>query len=274
MATTTTSPPTTRVTPGDVLASVPLALVRAQRVKVGRGAYVDAPAAVVDGEEEDAARVRDGVVSIRASVAGTSVVVVGSDGVATSVSVAPLHAPGRGGLDVGASASANANASANASGASDEETEAGEPVPQVGSVVLGRVTRVTPKLADVQILVVNDRPTRGAWGFKGTLRKENVRAHEVDLVDMYDCFRQGDVVRAGVAALGGARSYELTTADNRFGVVHAVSAMSGEPLVPVSWEAMVDPVSQNTEKRKVADVRDALQQFKRVASAPSPGSGE
>ena len=131
-----------------------------------------------------------------------------------------------------------------------------EPVPLVGDEVTCRVLRVTPKVADVQILVVGERPLRGA-GFKGTLRKENVRSFEVDQLDLYECFRQGDVVRAGVAALGGARSYELTTADNRYGVVHAVSAVSGEPLVPVSWEAMRDPVSCIEERRKVADLRRA-----------------
>jgi len=54
-----------------------------------------------------------------------------------------------------------------------------ETLPEVGAVVTGRVLRVTPKLADVQILCVGNMPLLGS-GFKGTLRKDNVRAYQSD----------------------------------------------------------------------------------------------
>jgi hypothetical protein len=74
---------------------------------------------------------------------------------------------------------------------------------------------------------------------------------------LFDAFRPGDVVRAAVLSLGDARSYFLTTAANELGVVHATS-LAGNVMVPASWEAMVDPVTQCQEKRKVARVAGAV----------------
>jgi len=129
-----------------------------------------------------------------------------------------------------------------------------EVVPYVGAIVLCKVVRVTTKFCDLQILCVGDIPVRSTSGFKGTLRKENVRAFEVDQIDMFNCFRMGDIVAASVAALGGARSYELSTAANNLGVVHATCAVSGQSMVPASWETMRCPLTGVIEKRKVAKV--------------------
>ena len=132
--------------------------------------------------------------------------------------------------------------------------DVGEVLPSVGASITGRVLRVTSKMCDVQILCVGDTPVRGA-GFKGTLRKENVRAFEVDQIDMLDCFRIGDIIVATVAALGGARSYELSTAGNHLGVIHATCAISGEQMLPASWESMRCPITGIIEKRKVAHLQ-------------------
>lgn len=126
-------------------------------------------------------------------------------------------------------------------------------LPYAGAKVTGRVLRVTSKVCDVQILCVGDTAIKGA-GFKGTLRKENVRAYEVDQIDLLDCFRSGDIIVATVAALGGARSYELSTAENDLGVIHATCAVSGELMIPASWESMRCPVTGTIEKRKVAKI--------------------
>lgn len=131
--------------------------------------------------------------------------------------------------------------------------EAVDLLPFPGAKVTGRVLRVTSKMCDIQILCVGDTPVRGA-GFKGTLRKENVRAYEVDQVDLLECFRSGDIVVANVTALGGARSYELSTAANDLGVLFATCAISGESMIPASWETMRCPVTGTIEKRKVAKV--------------------
>lgn len=59
--------------------------------------------------------------------------------------------------------------------------------------------------------------------FRGTIRKEDVRATEKDRVEIYKCFRPGDIVVAKVMSLGDALSYQLSTADNSLGVVFAKS---------------------------------------------------
>jgi exosome complex component CSL4 len=136
---------------------------------------------------------------------------------------------------------------------SKKKSESTDVLPFVGAVVTGKVIRVTSKVCDVQILCVGESPVRGN-GFKGVLRKENVRAFEVDQLDLFNCFRMGDIITASVAALGGARSYELSTAGNHLGVIYALCAVSGEPMIPASWETMRCPITGTIEKRKVAKV--------------------
>lgn len=158
-------------------------------------------------------------------------------------------------------------------------------LPEPESTVLGRVTRVTPRQATVSILVVNDIPCGGALGagagargnhaagegiegtdFQGIIRSQDVRNTDKDSVVISQCFRPGDIVRATVISLGDARSYYLSTARNDLGVVHATSApppagapnaragwtLAGNPMQPVSWQEMADPVTGLAEMRKVA----------------------
>lgn len=91
-------------------------------------------------------------------------------------------------------------------------------VPAVGDVVTCRILRVNPRLAQAEILCVGPKPVQGV-SFRAVVRKENVRQSEVDKVQMADSFRPGDIVRAKVAALGSARSFELSTAEQSLGVV-------------------------------------------------------
>ena len=91
-------------------------------------------------------------------------------------------------------------------------------VPSPDSTVLGRVTRVTPRQANVSILVVDGLPcsmgdrTSAAYAnhaagedpmggdFTGVIRSQDVRATEKDKIRMGDCFRPGDIVRATVVS--------------------------------------------------------------------------
>ena len=58
--------------------------------------------------------------------------------------------------------------------------------------------------------------------FKGTIRKEDVRATEKDKVEMYKSFRPGDIVLARVLT-PHVQTYLLSTAENELGVVFAKS---------------------------------------------------
>ena len=91
--------------------------------------------------------------------------------------------------------------------------------------------------------------------FRAQLRKEDVRATEKDKVEMYKCFRPGDVVLARVLSLGEASTgYIVTTAENELGVVLAYSETTGSKMVPVSWTEMQCPKSYAKEFRKIAKV--------------------
>ena len=122
-------------------------------------------------------------------------------------------------------------------------------IPNVGDVVLARITKVDPRSAKANLLTVGETPLRGA-GFKGIIRAQDVRLTEI--VEIYKCFRPGDIVRATVLSLGDKRYYYLSTQRNDLGVVGAKCAISGVAMVPVSWTSMECPMTGIVENRKVA----------------------
>lgn len=158
-------------------------------------------------------------------------------------------------------------------------------IPKIGDVVTARVTRLHPRFATVEILCVDDVPMRDQYN--AIIRVQDVRATEIDKVQIYQSFRPGDIVRAEVVcstvfsfftfkkkkkthfspffkicfsfslkiSLGTAHSYFLSTAQNQYGVIWAKS-VSGEPMVPLSWETMQCPKSGMKEHRKVARITE------------------
>ncbi|WIA32779.1 hypothetical protein OEZ86_005963 [Tetradesmus obliquus] len=127
-------------------------------------------------------------------------------------------------------------------------------VPEPGSIVIAKVTKVSPTAANARIVCCGAQALEA--DFSGVIRQQDVRTHEIDKVVMYDCFRPGDIVRAKVLSLGDARSYHLSTADNSLGVVRAKS-LAGVAMVPVSWQEMQCPQTKAVERRKVAKVEEA-----------------
>ncbi|GAM19228.1 hypothetical protein SAMD00019534_024030 [Acytostelium subglobosum LB1] len=95
-------------------------------------------------------------------------------------------------------------------------------VPDIGSVVTAQVLRNNPRLASVAILCVGTKALKET--FNGIIRVQDVRATEIDKVEIYKSFRPGDIVVAQVISLGDSRSYYLSTAKNELGVVFAQMA--------------------------------------------------
>lgn len=124
-------------------------------------------------------------------------------------------------------------------------------VPQPGSVVIVRVTKVMARTASADIMCVESKAVREK--FTGIIRQQDVRATEIDKVDMYLSFRPGDIVKALVLSLGDARAYYLSTAKNELGVVSAQS-IAGATMVPIGWTEMQCPLTGQVEQRKVAKV--------------------
>ncbi|XP_021675806.2 uncharacterized protein LOC110661473 [Hevea brasiliensis] len=124
-------------------------------------------------------------------------------------------------------------------------------VPEPGSVVIARVTKVMAKMASADIMCVGPKSVQEK--FTGIIRQQDVRATEIDKVDMHLSFRPGDIVRALVLSLGDARAYYLSTAKNELGVVSAEST-AGATMVPISWTEMQCSLTGQIEQRKVAKV--------------------
>jgi len=77
-----------------------------------------------------------------------------------------------------------------------------------------------PRFCKVAILGVESTSLKEP--FKGTIRKEDVRATEKDKVEMYKSFRPGDIILARVLTLH-TQTYLLSTAENELGVIFAKS---------------------------------------------------
>ncbi|XP_069095719.1 exosome complex component CSL4 isoform X2 [Pleurodeles waltl] len=126
-------------------------------------------------------------------------------------------------------------------------------LPDVGATVTCKVCSINSRFAKVQILYIASTPLKNT--FRGTIRKEDIRATEKDKVEVYKSFRPGDIVLAKVISLGDAQSnYLLTTSENELGVVVAHSE-AGVQMVPISWCEMQCPQTHIKEFRKVARVQ-------------------
>ena len=125
-------------------------------------------------------------------------------------------------------------------------------VPTVGSTVLARVTKANPRYIGCEIHIVNETPS---LGFKATLKQAQIRKTEVETLNVYDCFKVGDVIRARVMDLGDSSvGYLLRCDDNVLGVVLA-KCECGAQMVPISWEQMKCPKDGKIENRKCAKTK-------------------
>ncbi|CAD7090092.1 unnamed protein product [Hermetia illucens] len=128
-------------------------------------------------------------------------------------------------------------------------------VPIAGDVVTARITQVNQRFAKCSITCIGDHILNRTY--RGLLRKEDVRATEKDKVEMYKCFRPGDIILARVLPQTELSCYQLSTAENELGVVVALANESGPygvPMVPISWTEMQCPDTLVKEPRKVAKI--------------------
>ncbi|CRL01700.1 CLUMA_CG014916, isoform A [Clunio marinus] len=133
-------------------------------------------------------------------------------------------------------------------------------LPIVGDVVTARVEIVNQRFAKCSVICIGDmllnRPLRGI------LRKEDVRATDIDRVEMYKNYRPNDIILAKIIPQIEIHTYSLSTAENELGVVIASArglATSSNtyipvPMVPISWSEMQCPNTLVKEPRKVAKI--------------------
>ena len=63
-------------------------------------------------------------------------------------------------------------------------------VPTLNAIVTGRIIRINPRYATLDILTVGSLPCKEP--FQGIIRSQDVRAHQKDSVKIFNCFRPGD----------------------------------------------------------------------------------
>jgi exosome complex component CSL4 len=148
-----------------------------------------------------------------------------------------------------------------------------KPIPGVGDIVTAKVTKLFTRYAVVDIMCVNSCPLSESYQGKIRFnypedqrnifeylhnmlyfcRREDVRALDIDSVEIFKSFRPGDIIRASVISLGDAKSYYLSTAQNELGVVLAHSS-GGHTMIPLNWLQMQCPITKTIEFRKVAKI--------------------
>lgn len=130
--------------------------------------------------------------------------------------------------------------------------KASRTIPSPGDIVTCQVTSIQTNMALCLIWCVNAHVLRQP--FKAMVRKDDMRHHEKDLLEISKCCLPGDIVIGKVIGTGDNGRYLITIADKEFGVVIATSE-AGATMIPVSWTEMMCPKTNVKEERKVAKIK-------------------
>ena len=128
--------------------------------------------------------------------------------------------------------------------------------PKIGQKVYARITRIEPDFAKAQILAICQEDGTSFLlrnTFAGIIFAKNVRSYDVEGIDLLQCFRPNDIIKAQVLTeqLGGREcSTMLSTVENDLGVVYARCESSGILLFPRSFTLSQCLISGQKEKRK------------------------
>jgi exosome complex component CSL4 len=124
-----------------------------------------------------------------------------------------------------------------------------------GQTVLARVVRIATQ--QIMVDIVANQNGLLEHTAEGCIRRDDVKSGvqsepNAAAAVLTQSFRPGDWIVARVLSLGDARRYFLSTAEPALGVIHAVSSVSGKPMLPVSWKEMECPETGLKEARKCA----------------------
>lgn len=132
--------------------------------------------------------------------------------------------------------------------------KASRTLPSHDDVVTCQVTSIQTNLALCLIWCVNAHVLKQP--FKAMVRKDDMRHHEKDLIEISKCCLPGDIIIGKVIGVGDNGRYLITIADKEFGVVIATSE-AGSTMIPVSWTEMMCPKTNVREERKVAKIKQS-----------------
>uniref|UniRef100_A0A6G1SIV0 Exosome complex component CSL4 n=1 Tax=Aceria tosichella TaxID=561515 RepID=A0A6G1SIV0_9ACAR len=134
----------------------------------------------------------------------------------------------------------------------DGNNKASRTLPSQNDIVTCQVTSIQTNMALCLIWCVNAHVLRQP--FKGMVRKDDMRHHEKDLIEISKCCLPGDIILGKVIGVGDNGRYLITIADKEFGVVIATSE-AGATMIPVGWTEMMCPKTSVREDRKVAKIK-------------------
>jgi exosome complex component CSL4 len=134
--------------------------------------------------------------------------------------------------------------------------------PKVGDIVVGLVSDVKSKNANLTIFQVGDKLISGT--FKGMLHISGVSRGYVE--NMFNVCKSGDIISAKVISTAN-RSIFLSTADNDLGVVYALCSRCGHVLQPGN-RGMGCSNCGNFERRKLSPDygKDTTHEAKQIES--------
>lgn len=122
-------------------------------------------------------------------------------------------------------------------------------LPKKGDVVICKVTKVSFFTVFCEVLIANNKPLKSP--FKGFICKGDAHIFETDFQNTFQCFKQGDIIRARVLGIGQNSAYKLSTVGLDFGVIIALND-NGDVLKRAAWNTMISPKDFSCETRKVS----------------------
>lgn len=117
-------------------------------------------------------------------------------------------------------------------------------IPEIGTLVLGQISKVKKQSAYVRIHTINERPLSGF--FTGVLHISDVSSKYID--SMFNVCKPADILRAEVVSKKNG-TYHLTTHDKNLGVVYAFCPRCGN-LLDKKGKKMRCSKCGKVEKRK------------------------
>ena len=166
----------------------------------------------------------------------------------------------------GSSSSTQSNINISSCGKNKTTSSSSISCPNVGMLVLGRISRVvrpSHAMVDIVAIIPNGDDNKQQQKqqiiplqepFSGTLRQNEIRPNSSLEIRIEECIRPGDIILCRVHA-NGERDFIVTTAEAELGVIQAVCESSGCEMEAISWKEMQCPVTNVREGRKVAKPR-------------------
>ncbi len=119
-------------------------------------------------------------------------------------------------------------------------------MPIEGDIIIGQITTVQDKMANVRILEINSKPSQA--NFTGVMHVSTASPDYVGSLN--EIFKVGDVLRAKVISIKN-RTYQVATTEPDLGVLYASCSKCGSPLM-VQGSSLGCPSCRNVERRKIA----------------------